>query len=409
MFLYNLAISTYTLGARISALWSPKAKLWCKGREGLLERMALEIPKGERIVWIHIASLGEFEQGRPIIEKIRADHPEYKILITFFSPSGYEVRKNYEGGDYIFYLPTDMPRNVKKFLDIVNPEVAIFVKYEFWLNLLGEIRKRNIKSYIVSSIFRANSIFFKPWGVAWRVALEAFDTIFVQDENSKVLLGEWGFDNVVVAGDTRFDRVWDIAQSSKPLPIIEKFAAEKNLFVAGSTWSEDEDILIDLIENNRDIKFVIAPHEIGKERVNELLSRLKGSACVYSQCDVESTFEGVQVLILDTMGMLSSVYSYARWGYIGGGFGKGIHNTLEAATFGLPIAFGANYLKFKEACDLISLGVARSVTTAKELNEWFAPLKDNTEKYEDINKRALDFTARKRGATSLITKTIFRS
>lgn len=408
MFLYDLAISTYALGARISALWSPKAKLWCEGRKGLLERLAEAIPSNEEIVWIHVASLGEFEQGRPIIEKIHTEHPEYKILITFFSPSGYEIRRNYEGGDYIFYLPIDTLSNVKRFLDIINPKVAIFVKYEFWLNLLGELRSRGIKSYIVSSIFRTNSIFFKPWGGAWREALEAFETIFVQDDNSKKLLSEWGFDNVVVAGDTRFDRVWDIAQHSKDIPIIERFAAEKEVFIAGSTWCEDEEILIPLTKNNPDVKFIIAPHEIGADRVNGLISKLQGRGVRYSEITELYDLKSIQVLVLDTMGMLSSVYKYAQWGYIGGGFGKGIHNTLEAATFGLPIAFGPNYLKFKEACDLISLGAAQSVCSVEELTTWFSPLKENSEFRNEVSHKALDFTSRRRGATNLITKSIFR-
>lgn len=406
MFLYSIAISLYSIIARIVALWSPKAKLWCRGRKGLLERMAQTIPSSEQIVWMHVASLGEFEQGRPIIEKIRRKHPEYKILITFFSPSGYEIRRNYEGADYIFYLPNDTPRNVKRFLDIVNPEIAIFVKYEFWLNYLSELRARKIRSFIVSAIFRRNSIFFRPWGFAWRNALEAYETIFVQDENSKTLLAECGFDNVVVAGDTRFDRVWDITKGSKELPIIEKFKGNKDIFIAGSSWEADEDILIPLIEKNPDIKFIIAPHEIGTDRINALMQRVAGYSIKYSECSAQSDLEGVQLLVLDTMGMLSSVYKYASWGYIGGGFGKGIHNTLEAATFGLPIAFGTNYLKFKEACDLISLGVATSVSSTQELEKWFEPLKNRAYR-SDINAKCLEFISHKRGATELITTTIF--
>lgn len=365
--IYDFALSVYSLFARVVAIWSPKARCWSRGRRDLFERMAKAIPSGEDIVWIHVASLGEFEQGRPIIEKIRKEHPEYKILITFFSPSGYEVRHNYEGADYIFYLPVDTSRNVNRFLDIVNPKFAIFVKYEFWLNFLSELRTRKIKSYIVSAIFRRNSIFFKPWGFAWREALESFEILFVQDENSKELLAEWGFDNAIVAGDTRFDRVWDIAQNSKQLPIIESFVGNKEMMIAGSSWEPDEEIILPLIEKNPNIKFIIAPHEIDNDRVSGLISKLKNRGVRYSQCDENTPLNEVQVLVLDTMGMLSSVYKYAKWGYIGGGFGKGIHNTLEAATFGLPIAFGPNYLKFKEACDLVSLGAATPVTSAQEL------------------------------------------
>ncbi len=408
MILYNFAISLYSIAARIAGIWSPKARLWCDGRKGLLARLAKNIPSGESIVWIHVASLGEFEQGRPIIEKIRKDHPSYKILITFFSPSGYEIRRNYEGADYIFYLPLDTPCNVKRFLDIANPKVAIFVKYEYWINYLSELRRREIKSYIVSAIFRQNSIFFKPWGFTWRKALESFEILFVQDENSKSLLGEWGFDNVVVAGDTRFDRVWDIAQSSKKLPIIERFVDSKDMLIAGSSWEQDEAIIMPLIDKYPDIKFIFAPHEIGGDRIAGLISKLGDRGVKYSECNEDTDFNNIQVLVLDTMGMLSSVYQYAKWGYIGGGFGKGIHNTLEAATFGLPIAFGPNHLKFKEACDLISLGGACSVSSTDELDRWFSALQ-NPEVRKDIGLKTLDFTTRRRGATSLITKTIFKS
>lgn len=405
MFLYSIAISLYGIIAHVVALWSPKARLWCEGRKGLLKRMAQTIPSSQRIIWVHVSSLGEFEQGRPIIEKLRHEQPEYKILVTFFSPSGYEIRHNYEGADYIFYLPNDTPHNVKQFLDIVNPEIAIFVKYEFWLNYLSELRARKIRSFIVSAIFRENSIFFKPWGFAWRNALEAYETLFVQDENSKTLLAKWGFDNVVVAGDTRFDRVWDITRGCVELPIIEKFKGDKNLFIAGSTWKADEDILIPLIKSNPNIKFIVAPHEIDSERIDTLMKRVANYGIKYSECSADSDLSAVQLLILDTMGMLSSTYKYASWGYIGGGFGKGIHNTLEAATFGLPISFGTNYLRFKEACDLISLDVATSVNSAEELKEWFTPLKDENHR-DEISTKCLDFMARKRGATELIVTSI---
>ncbi|MFI3283191.1 MAG: glycosyltransferase N-terminal domain-containing protein [Rikenellaceae bacterium] len=407
MFIYSIAIALYGLIAKIVALWSPKARLWCDGRRNIINRITEAIPSTERIVWVHVASLGEFEQGRPIIEKIRKEHPDYKILLTFFSPSGYEIRHNYEGADYVFYLPNDTPSNVAKFLDIVKPEVVIFVKYEFWLNYLSALRRRNIRSFIVSAIFRENSIFFRPWGFAWRDALTAFETIFVQDDNSKKLLAEWGFDNVVVAGDTRFDRVWDIAQNSKKLPIIENFVGQSDMMIAGSSWEADEEIILPLIAKNENVKFIIAPHEIGKERIDTLSSKLTGKCVKYSECGVDSSFEGVQVLILDTMGMLSSVYKYAKWGYIGGGFGKGIHNTLEAATFGLPIAFGTNYHKFKEACDLISLGGATSVGSAEELDVWFTKLQNKTTR-DAVSQKNLDYTSRKRGATALITRSIFR-
>ena len=371
MWLYNIAIAAYASLIRLISPWNEKARQWSEGRKGIFERMRQTI-KGERVVWVHSASLGEFEQGRPIIEHIRANYPEYKILLTFFSPSGYEIRKNYEGADYIFYLPADTKANVRKFLDIVKPEVAIFVKYEFWLNMLNELRRRKVRTYVVSAIFRQNSIFFRPYGSMWCRALETFDTIFVQDEASQRLLATIGFDNVVVAGDTRFDRVAQIASMAKRVDVIEEFKGESPLFVAGSTWGPDEEILLPLINENPQIKFVVAPHEMEEERINHILKSVQGGAVRYTQR------EGVdlaaqQVLVLDTIGILSSVYGSATWAYIGGGFGVGIHNTLEAATFGLPIAFGTNYAKFKEAVDMVSLGAATSVDGAEALKAWFAP------------------------------------
>ena len=369
--------------------------------------MARSIDKSDKILWLHVASLGEFEQGRPIIEQVRKEHPEYKILLTFFSPSGYEIRKNYEGADYIFYLPIDTPRNVKRFLDIAHPEIAIFVKYEFWLNYLYELKARNIRTFVISAIFRQDSVFFKWYGSRWRQALDSYEQIFVQNEESKELLNKIGFDNIIIAGDTRFDRVAAIAKAAKKIDIIEQFKADNRLFVAGSTWGPDEDILQDLINDNPQIKFIIAPHEMNEARINKIIEATKGGAIRYTQCNVQTSFDNIQVLILDTVGILSSVYGYASWSYIGGGFGVGIHNTLEAATFALPIAFGPNYHKFKEARDMVALGVATKVEDAKDLQKWFTPLRDNDEALMKVSVAAKDYTTKNQGATSLITKIVF--
>lgn len=408
MWLYNFGLTLYAWVIRLIAPRHPKAKLWSEGRKDLFKRMAAAIGPEERIVWIHVASLGEFEQGRPIIERIRRDHPEFKILVTFFSPSGYEIRKNYKGADYIFYLPIDTPSNARRFLDIAHPEIVIFVKYEFWINLLSELRRRGIRAYIVSAIFRRNSIFFRPYGSIWRQALESFDTMFVQNEESKGLLAELGFDNVVVAGDTRFDRVAEIAAAAKQIDIIARFRGENRLFVAGSTWGPDEELLIRLINENPDVKFVVAPHEMDETRILRLLSETKGGALRYTGCNARTSYGSKQLLVLDTMGMLSSVYGYATWSYIGGGFGVGIHNTLEAATFGLPVAFGPNYSKFKEARDLVTLGAAQSVADYEELRRWFIPLRDNEVFLQKTKRIAKDYTMRHQGATGMIVKTIFR-
>ncbi len=413
MFLYNLAITTYSLIVRIAANKSDKAKLWCEGRIDLFERMSSAIEPDDRVIWIHVASLGEFEQGRPIIERIREEHPEYKILLTFFSPSGYEVRKNYTGADYIFYLPIDTTRNARRFLDIAHPEIAIFVKYEYWLNLLFELRNRKIRSYIVSAIFRRNSIFFKSWGSMWRRALVSFETLFVQDHASQKMLAELGFDNVVVAGDTRFDRVVSIAKGARTIPEIEWFKGKSRALVAGSTWQPDEELLLKLAENHKDIKFIFAPHEIGESRVKELMQRAGARAVRYTEVmrlSEEAQREKLneaQILVVDTIGMLSSLYKYGDFGYIGGGFGVGIHNTLEAAVFGLPLAFGTNYQRFKEANDLIALGAFRSISNAEELEAWFSALQGDTDLYTKAAKAAKHYTTNMSGATQLITQTIF--
>ena len=407
MLLYNICIILYAQIVRVVALWNNKAKQWVEGRRDIFEHMARKINKADRVIWLHVASLGEFEQGRPIIEQIRKEHPEYKILLTFFSPSGYEIRKNYEGADYIFYLPIDTPLNVKRFLDIAHPEIAIFVKYEFWLNYLYELKARNVRTFVISAIFRADSVFFKWYGSRWRQALDSYEQIFVQNEESQALLHRIGFDNVIIAGDTRFDRVAAIAQAAKKIDIVERFKADSRLFVAGSTWGPDEDILQELINSNPDIKFVIAPHEMNEGRIGKIIEATKGGAIRYTQCSEQTTFEGTQVLILDTVGILSSVYGYALWSYIGGGFGVGIHNTLEAATFALPIAFGPNYKKFKEARDMVALGVATKVESAKELQRWFTPLRDNEQTLRQVSTTAKEYTSKHQGATSLIMKIVF--
>ena len=404
--LYNIAMGCYRLGVAAAAPWNKKAQLWRDGRKNLFERLRAAVDSSSPIVWVHVASLGEFEQGRPIIEKIKAEHPEYKILLTFFSPSGYEIRKNYQGADYIFYLPLDTPSNAREFLDIVKPQMAVFVKYEYWLNLLAELKKRQIPTYIVSAIFRRDSIFFRSTGKMWREALKSFDMLFVQDENSKKLLAELGHQNVVVAGDTRFDRVAQIAAAAKKIEVIEQFKGDSRLFVAGSSWGPDEDLIVRLANENPTIKFVVAPHEMEEARMAKIEQNATGGAVRYTKIDGDIADK--QILILDTMGMLSSVYGYADFSYIGGGFGVGIHNTLEAATFGLPIAFGPNYHKFKEARDMIALGGATSITNYEELEKWFSPLRDDANHLTAVSKISKDYTAQNQGATDLFFNHVFQ-
>ena len=403
--LYNIGMYCYRLGVAAVSPWHKKARLWRDGRKQLFNRMRASIDSSAPIVWVHVASLGEFEQGRPIIEKIKAERPEYKILLTFFSPSGYEIRKNYQGADYIFYLPIDTKSNAREFLDIVKPQIAVFVKYEYWINLLTELKTRNIPTYIVSAIFRRDSIFFRSTGNMWREALKSFNTIFVQDENSKALLAELGHDNVIVAGDTRFDRVAQIAAAAKKIELIEQFKGDSRLFVAGSSWGPDEDLIVRLANENPTIKFIVAPHEMEQTRMAKIEQTATGGAVRYTK--IEGDIADIQILILDTIGMLSSVYGYADFSYIGGGFGVGIHNTLEAATFGLPIAFGPNYQKFKEARDMIALGGATSVSNYEELSAWFAPLRDDEQHLKLVSQISKDYTTKNQGATDIFFEKVF--
>ena len=402
--LYNICVALYAAIIRLIAPFHRKARQWSRGRKGLIERLKAEIGEGDRIVWIHSSSLGEFEQGRPIVDYIKAHYPEYKILLTFFSPSGYEMRKNYPNADYVFYIPVDTRRRVRKFLDVVAPEVVIFVKNEFWLNMLAELQRRNIRTYLASAIFRRNSIFFSIFGDIWRKALRSFDTLFVQDEGSKALLAEIGVENVEVAGDTRFDRVITIAEEAQRVEVVEQFKGNGRLFVAGSTWGPDEDILLPLINENPDIKFVVAPHEMNESRIERILREVKGGAVRYTQ--LPSSFSDKQVLILDTIGLLSRVYSSAEWAYVGGGFGVGIHNTLEAAVYGMPVAFGPKYRKFKEARDLIELGAGRSVSSAEELKVWFDELKNDADYLARLAALAKVYVGQHRGVTERIIEKI---
>ena len=408
MFIYNVGIHLFALLMRVAALFNTKAKLWVDGRRGIFKHIAQSINTGDRIVWIHAASLGEFEQGRPVIERIKRDYPERKILLTFFSPSGYEVRKGYEGVDYIFYLPADTLSNAKRFVGLVRPEVAIIIKYEFWLNILSQLHRVRCKTYLISAIFREDQIFFKKYGEIFREALRGFKVIFVQNDQSKELLSSIGIDQVVVAGDTRFDRVASIANSSPNNDIVERFQNGSKVFIAGSTWGLDEEVIKPMIEKYTDLKFIIAPHEMVQDRIDALISGSSRRGIRYTECISGGVnLAEYDVLIIDTIGILSSVYRYARYAYIGGGFGVGIHNTLEAATFGLPLIFGPNYLKFKEARDMIASGAATTITSSDGLDVWLSDMEERGELYEERHLLAQSYVQDNIGATDLIIKKIF--
>ncbi len=407
MLWYNAGVSLYSTAIHLAAPFNDKAKRWVSGRKGLLDRLRDVVAVGESVVWIHAASLGEFEQGRPIIEEIRERYPQYKILLTFFSPSGYEVRKNYNGADWVFYLPADTPGNVKEFLDIVKPKIAIFVKYEFWLNYLAELARREIPTYIISAIFHSGSVFFKPYGSAFRRALHSFSRLFVQDSASAELLAGIGIRNVTVAGDTRFDRVGKIADKARVLPVVEDFVAGGRAFVAGSTWQPDEELLIRLMNAHPDMKFIVAPHEMDEKRIRDMLAAVRGGGVRYTEYGEADGGSGKQLLVIDTIGILSSVYGYGSYAYIGGGFGVGIHNTLEAAVFGMPVVFGPKYEKFREARELIECGASRSISSYDELAEWFDGLQSSPEHYEAAATAAGSYVRSHRGATNIILREIF--
>jgi 3-deoxy-D-manno-octulosonic-acid transferase len=378
--LYNISIHVYSVLIHIASLFNPKAKLWVDGRKNIFQNLKHKIQNQNSelsIIWFHCASLGEFEQGRPLIEKIKKEKPEFKILLTFFSPSGYEVRKNYDGADFIFYLPIDTPSVTKEFIEIVKPTMAIFVKYEFWFNYLNELKKKAIPTYLICGIFRKEHYFFKSYGAWFRERLNCFTHFYLQDETSEQLLKSIGYANTTVAGDTRFDRVFEISKNVKQFDKVKQFVADKKVLVAGSTWNEDVKIISSFKFHEAGFKLIIAPHEIDETTINSVIQQFDNSTIVkYSQAN-EQNIKNADVLIIDNIGMLSSLYQYGTIAFVGGGFGKGIHNILEAATFGLPVIFGPNYQKFTEAKELIELGGAFVIGNTKELEKVISFLSDN--------------------------------
>lgn len=384
-----------------------KATLFLSGRENVFALLEQKRLPGEHYVWFHAASLGEFEQGRPIMESLKNSHPEYKILLTFFSPSGYEVRKDYQGADIICYLPMDMSWNVKRFLDIVQPDCAIFIKYEFWMNYLLELKKRQIKTYIVSAIFRESQLFFRSYGGFYRRLLKSFTHLFVQNDESVRLLHSIGFDNVTKVGDTRFDRVADIAAKSKDLPIVQAFKSDAKVLIAGSSWPNDENILLPYFNQNLSLKLIIAPHEIDEEHLQSIISQLKRPYIRYSQATIENVKEA-DCLIIDCFGLLSSIYRYGEIAYIGGGFGVGIHNILEAAVYGIPVIFGPNFRKFQEAVDLQQKGGAFVIENYESFSQIMSEfLEENSSLYSSACKVSNDYSQANKGATSKVVNAIF--
>ena len=372
------------------------------------ERKAIDILKEEvdpnaKYIWFHAASLGEFEQGRPLIESIRKDYPEYKILLTFFSPSGYEVRKDYEGADIICYLPLDTIRNARRFLRAVRPVMAFFIKYEFWYNYMHILKHRNIPAYSVSSIFRPDQVFFKWYGRQYRTVLKCFTHFFVQNNESKELLGKLGITEVDVVGDTRFDRVLQIKEASKHLPIVESFTKNaKKVFVAGSSWQPDEDIFLKYFNDKKDWKLIIAPHVIGEDHLKQILNHVEGRKVVrYTQATIDNVADA-EILIIDCFGLLSSIYNYGTVSYVGGGFGVGIHNVLEAAVWDIPVIFGPNNKHFQEAQGLMKANGGFEITDYDSFCEFMPKFENGDEFLKNSGESAGRFVMSLSGASKKV-------
>lgn len=416
LLLYNLFLRLYLFGIRIAAMVNAKAKNWLVGRKNWQKKIKQELAAETKHIWIHCSSLGEFEQGRPIIERLKQDYPQQKIVLTFFSPSGYEVRKDYDLADHIFYMPLDGYRNAKQFIKLVNPSLVIFVKYEFWYYYLTQLKKQNIPVILVAAAFRESQPFFKWYGGLFKKLLTSFQYIFVQDKISKNLLTSIGFKNEVMeGGDTRYDRVVAIASKAKVFPVIEQFKGNNHLLIAGSTWPKDEALLKDWLPTlPKGWKLIIAPHEIDDAHIGQVKTMFKDTAVLYSQLVNGAEHINHQVLVIDNIGMLSSLFSYGSIAYIGGGFQKGgIHNTLEPAVFGLPIIFGSHYEKFIEAVALVQQGYAFPINNLAEFtiiaNKLMIEIEANNNLRYQIRNYIHDCTGATEKVMKLLAKEYFKT
>ncbi len=407
LFLYNLVVLFAAQVLKIAALFSPKMKLFVNGRKDVFTTLKSKILPTDQTIWFHAASLGEFEQGLPVMERMKHQFPNHKIIVTFFSPSGYEVRKNNSIADVTVYLPLDTQSNAKRFLNLVHPELVFFIKYEFWPNYLNELKNRSIKTYLISGIFRENQAFFKWYGGFYRNALLAFDYFFVQNDSSKKLIQSIGFNNVKISGDTRFDRVVSILERDNSLDFIEQFKDYKTTIVVGSSWPKDENFLVNYINNSdENVKFIIAPHNIKSEQIQELKNSITKKTILFSEKNNKNANE-FQVFIIDTIGILTKIYSYADIAYVGGGFGNpGVHNILEPATFGVPIVIGPNYAHFAEATALVNSNGCLSVSNQNQLNEAFDLLLNNDDERHEKGHICATFVQMNKGATDVIMKHI---
>ena len=409
-FLYNIAMAATGWGMHLASPWHHKARLTVQGQKRTISYLKETLDPDGGYIWIHAASLGEFEQGRPLIEKIREEQPDAKILLSFYSPSGYEVRKSYDKVDAVCYMPVDTPRCVKEFLDVVKPKMAIFVKYEFWGNFLEQLKQRNVPTYIISSIFRPNQSFFKPWGGMFRKMLGCFTHLYVQDEQSRELLHGIGIDNVTVCGDTRLDRVLQIKAQAQEFPEIAAMTSgDKLTLVMGSSWQPDEDIVIPYFNSHPEMKLIIAPHEFDESRLEAMMARIKRPVARYTKLDQVDDPSQLDCMIIDCFGILSSLYRYGDVAYVGGGFGSGIHNVPEAAVYGIPVIFGPRHEKFREALELKECGGAFAIDNAQQCNVILDHLLGDKDALSLAGNAAGDYIGRHTGATERIFYDLLKS
>ena len=401
--MYNIVIYIYLIGVAIASCFNKKVKKMWAGERQALKVLREKVDPNARYIWFHAASLGEFEQGRPLMEYLRKTHPEYKILLTFFSPSGYEVRKNYEGADIICYLPLDTIRNARRFLRAIKPVMAFFIKYEFWYNYLHILQHRGVPTYSVSSIFRPDQIFFQWYGKGYGRVLKCFTHFFVQNIESKNLLAKLDIHDVEVVGDTRFDRVLQIKEASKQLPIVEKFTENTSkVFIAGSSWLPDEEIFLKYFNLHKDWKLIVAPHVIGEDHLAQIFELLKGRRVVRYTEATEENVKEAEVLIIDCFGLLSSIYHYGTISYVGGGFGVGIHNVLEAAVWDIPVIFGPNNKRFQEAQGLIMAGGGFEINDYQSFRDLMMRFETDEMFLQTSKKHAGEFVKGRAGATEKI-------
>ena len=401
--MYNIVIYIYLIGVAIASCFNKKVKKMWAGERQAIKVLREKVDPNARYIWFHAASLGEFEQGRPLMEYLRKTHPEYKILLTFFSPSGYEVRKNYEGADIICYLPLDTIRNARRFLRSIKPVMAFFIKYEFWYNYLHILQHRGVPTYSVSSIFRPDQIFFQWYGKGYGRVLKCFTHFFVQNIESKNLLAKLDIHDVEVVGDTRFDRVLQIKEASKQLPIVEKFTENTSkVFIAGSSWLPDEEVFLKYFNLHKDWKLIVAPHVIGEDHLAQIFELLKGRRVVRYTEATEENVKEAEVLIIDCFGLLSSIYHYGTISYVGGGFGVGIHNVLEAAVWDIPVIFGPNNKRFQEAQGLIMAGGGFEINDYQSFRDLMMRFETDEMFLQTSKKHAGEFVKGRAGATEKI-------